>query len=100
MREAEKAYSIRTFSKGRGAKKKGPNCISVFNEHIVPVPLGFDVNKYINTTFRMYNAPRRQVELVCDNGVMDAIIDRFGPLCLRPAEFQSYCRDRYRQGVL
>ena len=29
--------------------------------------------------FRMYNAPRRVVELVCDNGVMDAIIDRFGP---------------------
>lgn len=27
----------------------------------------------------MYNAPRREVELVCDNGVMDAIIDRFGP---------------------
>jgi len=51
----------------------------ILNESIVPAPLGFDVNKYINTTFRMYNAPRREVELVCDNGVMDAIIDRFGP---------------------
>ncbi len=27
----------------------------------------------------MYNAPRVEVELICDNGVMDAIVDRFGP---------------------
>ena len=27
----------------------------------------------------MYNAPRKEVELLCDNGVMDAIIDQFGP---------------------
>ena len=51
----------------------------ILEDAIVPPPLGFDVNKYINTTFRMYNAPRREVELVCDNGLMDAIIDRFGP---------------------
>lgn len=43
-----------------------------------PQPAGFDINKYVNTMFRMYNAPRREVELICDNGVMDAIIDRFG----------------------
>jgi len=51
----------------------------ILSEAAVPAPLGFDVSKYIHTTFRMYNAPRREVELVCDNGVMDAIIDRFGP---------------------
>jgi len=51
----------------------------ILSEAAVPAPVGFDVNKYINTMFRMYNAPRREVELVCDNGVMDAIIDRFGP---------------------
>ena len=51
----------------------------IIDDTIVPPPLGFDVSKYINTTFRMYNAPRREVELVCDNGLMDAIIDRFGP---------------------
>ena len=51
----------------------------ILDEAVIPAPLGFDVNKYINTTFRMYNAPRKEVELVCDNGVMDAIIDRFGP---------------------
>lgn len=40
---------------------------------------GFSVEKYVKTTFRMYNAPRKEVELLCDNGVMDAIIDQFGP---------------------
>ena len=29
VREAEKSHGIRTFSKGRGAKKKGPNCIQI-----------------------------------------------------------------------
>ncbi len=49
------------------------------DEVAVSPPAGFDANKYINTMFRMYDAPRKEVELVCDNGVMDAIIDRFGP---------------------
>ena len=51
----------------------------ILEEAAIPAPLGFDVSKYIHTTFRMYNAPRREVELVCENSVMDAIIDRFGP---------------------
>ncbi len=29
VREAEKSHGIRTFSKGRGAKKKDPNCIRI-----------------------------------------------------------------------
>lgn len=29
VREAEKAYSIRVYSQGRGAKKKGPDCIRI-----------------------------------------------------------------------
>lgn len=33
----------------------------------------------MNRTLRIWNAPRVEVELLCDNGVMDAIIDRFGP---------------------
>ncbi len=28
--------------------------------------------------FRMYNAPRKEVELQVENNLMDAIIDRFG----------------------
>ena len=38
----------------------------------------FNINDYVNTTFRMYNSERVEVELICDNDVMDAIIDRFG----------------------
>lgn len=51
----------------------------ILDEPAIPQPVGFDVCKYIKTTFRMYNAPRVEVELLCDNSVMDAIIDRFGP---------------------
>lgn len=43
-----------------------------------PAPEGFDIDKYINTTFHMYNSEHEQVELICDNEVMDSIIDRFG----------------------
>ena len=28
--------------------------------------------------FRMYNGNRKEVELICDNEMMDAIIDKFG----------------------
>ena len=51
----------------------------ILDEPAVQAPLGFDVARYVKTTFRMYNAPRQEVELLCDNGVMDAIVDRFGP---------------------
>ena len=51
----------------------------ILEEPAVPAPVGFDAARYVKTTFRMYNAPRVEVELLCDNGVMDAIIDRFGP---------------------
>lgn len=51
----------------------------VLDNAAVPAPVGFDINKFVNTMFRMYNAPRREVELICDNSVMDAIIDKLGP---------------------
>lgn len=41
-------------------------------------PHDFDINEYIKTSFRMFNSERRNVELICDNKTMDAIIDRFG----------------------
>ena len=62
-------------------------CPCILDEAAVPQPIGFDVSKYIKTTFRMYNAPRAEVELLCDNSVMDAIIDRFGP------DVQTYAGD-------
>ncbi len=53
--------------------------LEILDETAVPPEGGFSVEKYVKTTFRMYNAPRKEVELLCDNGVMDAIIDQFWP---------------------
>ena len=50
----------------------------VLEDNAVPMPVSFDINSYLNTMFRMYNGERKDVELICDNSVMDAIIDRFG----------------------
>lgn len=48
-------------------------------EHVAErSPLDFDIDDYINTTFRMFNGNHMQVELICDNEVMDSIIDKFG----------------------
>lgn len=41
-------------------------------------PEGFDVESYTNGMFRMYGGNRRDVELICDNSVMDSIVDQFG----------------------
>ena len=51
----------------------------MLDELAVPKPADFDIWKYVKTNFHMYNAPRVEVELLCDNSLMDAIIDRFGP---------------------
>ena len=53
-------------------------CPTILKEEGTPPPSGFDINDYVNTTFRMYNSEHQEVELICDNDVMDAIIDRFG----------------------
>ena len=55
---------------------KRPEMLEV---NAVPPPAGFDINDYINTMFRMYDASREKVELQVDNRLMDAIIDKFGP---------------------
>lgn len=51
----------------------------ILEEPAVPQQLGFDINSYINTMFRMYDAEREVVVLQVDNTLMDAIIDKFGP---------------------
>ena len=51
---------------------------TILEEEGTHAPEGFDVNEHINTTFRMYNSTHAEVELICDNDVMDSIIDRFG----------------------
>lgn len=50
----------------------------ILEDNAEPAPECFDINEYIKTSFRMFNSERQQVELVCDNDTMDAIIERFG----------------------
>lgn len=54
------------------------NAPKILDEMAVPLPEGFDMSEYTNGMFNMYNSDRSDVELICDNSVMDAIIDRFG----------------------
>lgn len=50
----------------------------ILPDEAVGIPDDFNLSEYINTSFRMYNSEHQEVELICDNSVMDAIIDRFG----------------------
>ena len=50
----------------------------ILDEDAVPPPIGFDLNVYLNSMFRMYNGQRKKIELICNNDTMDAIIDKFG----------------------
>lgn len=53
-------------------------CPTILEEEGTPAPEGFNIDEHINTTFHMFSSAREEVELVCDNDVMDSIIDRFG----------------------
>ena len=53
-------------------------CPEILDEEGLPAPKDFDVDQFINTTFHMFSGDCEQVELICDNDVMDSIIDRFG----------------------
>lgn len=53
-------------------------CPRILNEDSAIPPEGFNIDQFINTTFRMFNGDHEQVELICDNDVMDAVIDCFG----------------------
>ncbi len=65
--------TIRNFRVDRVAK-----CPTILEENSSQAPEDFDIDDYINTTFRMFNAEHTDVELLCDNDVIDSIIDRFG----------------------
>lgn len=52
-----------------------------------PAPYDFNIDEYINTTFRMFNSEHAEVELICNNEVMDSIIDKFG------ADVTTYAND-------
>lgn len=70
---SEKHNDIGNFRIDRVAK--APH---ILNEDALPMPDGFDIADYINGMLCMYNSERCDVELICDNSVMDAIIDKFG----------------------
>ena len=50
----------------------------IMDEESTPLPKDFDMDHYLNTMYHMFSTERRQVELICTNDVMDAIVDRFG----------------------
>lgn len=52
----------------------------IMEEDALPMPKGFNLDRHINSMFRMdsASAERIPVELICDNDLMDAMIDRFG----------------------
>ena len=60
---------------------------TILKENGISAPEGFDLNQYLNTTFRMFNSEHELVELICTNDLMDAIIDRFG------VEVSTYAND-------
>ena len=59
----------------------------ILEEAVHPSPEGFDLDKHLNTMFRMFSTDRKAVELICSNDVMDSIIDRFGE------DVQTYAYD-------
>ena len=52
----------------------------ITEEDAVSMPKRINIDKYINSVFRMYavSDERVSVKLLCENSVMDAMIDRFG----------------------
>ena len=54
---------------------KQPN---ILEQDSSPIPDEYDPNEVIYKSFRMYSGHTETVELVCDNTLVDAIIDRFG----------------------
>ena len=50
---------------------------AIFELHgVITMRISYD--KLWNTMYHMFSSERRTVELICNNSVMDAIIDRFG----------------------
>ncbi len=59
----------------------------ILKETVLPFPAGFDFDKYLQTSFRMYGTENSRVDLICANDVMDAILDKFGK------DVTTYCYD-------
>ena len=50
----------------------------ILEEKALPFPESFDFDTYLQTSFRMFGREHTTVYLICSNGVMDAILDKFG----------------------
>ena len=70
---SEKHSSIGSFRIDRITRQP-----KILDDDAVQPPKDFDLNVYLNSMFRMYNGERKQIELICENDLMDAIIDKFG----------------------
>lgn len=70
---SEKHQCITNFRIDRISKS--PEILEVIQTY---PPIDFNMDKYLNSIFRMYVGKIDEVELVCDNTVIDAILDKFG----------------------
>ncbi len=59
----------------------------ILEEDALPFPAGFDFEKHLQTSFRMYGTDHTTVDLICKNDLMDAILDKFGK------DVTTYCYD-------
>lgn len=50
----------------------------VLEDSSVPVPEGFDIAQHLSAMHHMYTGRMQEVELLCRNELMGAIVDRFG----------------------
>lgn len=70
---SEKHQCITNFRIDRISKSP-----KILEEKVNHLPIDFSMNEYLNSNFRMYVGKLEEVELVCDNSVIDAILDKFG----------------------
>ena len=70
---SEKHQSIGSFRVDRIYKQP-----KILKEDAVSRPEAYDEAEYVKTMFHMYSKKPETVELICDNDIMDTIIDKFG----------------------
>ena len=70
----------------------------IVEEKAKQMPRSFKLDKSLLTTFRMYSGDGEQVEvsLLCENEMMDAMIDRFGEKVKRKRRMKRISGLRYR----
>jgi predicted DNA-binding transcriptional regulator YafY len=54
------------------------SCMNITENTAIPIPDNFDVADYFTEVFSMFDGDECRVELLCENQMMDSIIDRFG----------------------